>query len=196
LAIPAEEAPENSAPVFLVFCGVSALGKRLAAGDHSQFARLRNLAGDPRWRVREAVAIALQYAGDADLAVVLREMRQWCKGSWYEKRAAAAALAEPRLLTDTKSAEAVLSIMDLITDSMATSEARHSVGFKTLRKSMGYCWSVAITASPGQGKALFEKWITSRDRDVRWIVKQNLKKNRLIKLEPQWVKASMARVTN
>ena len=57
---------------YLVFCGVVGLGRLLAerqAGTVVQ--RLRSHAGDPRWRVREAVAMALQRLGDRDLPRLL-----------------------------------------------------------------------------------------------------------------------------
>jgi hypothetical protein len=193
LSVPMEKAPENSSGVFLVFCGVAALGKRVAAGDHSQLPRLRAYASDPRWRVREAVAIALQYFGDADVRGLLREMMRWVSGSWYEQRAAAAALCEPRLLQDKKIAERVLAILDCITDNLASKSDR-SEAFKTLRQSMGYCWSVAVVAYPQEGKPLMEKWIESPSQDVRWLMKQNLGKNRLQKMDPAWVARCRARL--
>ena len=86
---------ENTPEVFLLFCGIIGLGK-LAAGEPRLFDRLRRYASDSRWRIREAVATGLQLAGDQDMDLLLHEMQNWSKGNWYEKRAAAAALAEPR----------------------------------------------------------------------------------------------------
>jgi hypothetical protein len=37
------------------------------------------------------------------------------------------------------------------------------------------------------GKLLFEKWAKSTHPDIQWIVKENLKKNRLIKMDIEWV---------
>lgn len=192
LSIPAEEAPENSPGVFLVFCGVTALGKWAARGDHKQFARLQRFASDPRWRVREAVAIALQYVGDADMTPLLKEMREWSRGNWYEKRAAAAALAEPRLLRDPKVATEVLAILNTITSEIQTAADRQAEPFKVLRRSMGYCWSVAVAARPPAGKRLIEKWLKGRNPDVLWIMKENLKKARLTKMDSKWVRACLA----
>ena len=187
LAIPPEQAPENSADVFLVFCAVTALGRMVATGQPQYLAALRSFACDPRWRVREAVAIALQYVGDEDMAKLLATMKEWSAGNWYEKRAAAAALAEPRLLKDPAAARAVLSILDRITKDIASARGPGDESFKVLRQSMGYCWSVATAALPKDGKALMEKWMTSPDPDVRWIMKENLKKNRLTKMDASWV---------
>ena len=194
LSIPIAESPENSSQVFVVFCGVSALGKRVAGGDRTQLKRLRQYASDPRWRIREAVAIGLQYFGDVDVRYLVSEMGRWSKGSWYEKRAAAAALAEPRLLRGPDIAGEVLQILDQITVDIAAAGRETSEAFLTLRKSMGYCWSVAVAALPEVGKPLMEKWLRSKSPDVRWLMKQNLTKNRLIRMDAAWVRAGLARL--
>ena len=59
--------------------------------------------------------------------------------------------------------------------------------FNALRKSLGYCWSVAVVAHPTMGKPRMEQWIGSGDRDVRWVMKQNLGKKRLTRMDDQWV---------
>ncbi len=105
------KAKENTPDVFLVFCGVVGLGK-LAARHPNLFERLRSYASDPRWRIREAVATGLQLAGDQNMDQLLKEMKTWSRGSWYEKRAATAALAEPRLLDRPKHVKQVLRILD------------------------------------------------------------------------------------
>jgi hypothetical protein len=192
LSIPLKKAPENSAHIFLVFCGVSALGRLAATDERRQLARLRQYASDSRWRVREAVAIALQYFGDIKPEALLKEMRQWCEAGWYEKRAAAAALAEPRLLKRPEVAGEALRILDAITADVELTNESKSEAFKTLRKSMGYCWSVAVAALPQAGKPLLEKWLKSRNSDVRWIVRENLRKNRLVRMDPKWVERCLA----
>lgn len=181
------EAEENTPEVFLVFCGIIGLGK-LAANKPELFDELRPYAADTRWRVREAVATGLQLAGDQDMDRLLREMGRWSKGNWYEKRAAAAALAEPRLLRQPGQVQRVLHILDQITASMETAQDTKDESFKVLRQGMGYCWSVVIVALPGAGKPLFEKWLDSRNNDVCWLMKENLKKNRLVKMDAAWVK--------
>jgi hypothetical protein len=182
------EAEENTPEVFLVFCGVMGLGK-LAVNDPKLFDQLRRYASDRRWRIREAVATGLQLAGDQDIDLLLNEMQKWSKGSWYEKRAAAAGLAEPRLLKQSKYAERILQVLDEVTGSMENAKEPKDEAFKVLRQAMGYCWSVAVAALPEAGKPMMEKWLDSEDRDVSWVMKENLKKNRLIKMDVDWVKA-------
>jgi hypothetical protein len=182
------QAEENTPEVFLVFCGVIGLGK-LAARQPKLFDRLRGYASDPRWRIREAVATGLQLVGDQDMDRLLQEMQKWSKGNWYEKRAAAAALAEPRLLKQPKHVEQALQILNSITRSMEKAGGTKDESFKVLRQGMGYCWSVAVVALPEAGKPLMEKWISSPNSDIRWVMKENLKKNRLLKMDPDWVRA-------
>ena len=180
-------AEENTPEVFVFFCGVMGLGK-LAVGKTELFNRLREYASDPRWRIREAVATGLQLTGDQDMDLLLTEMKKWIKGNWYEKRAAAAALAEPRLLKQSKHSKQVLAILDRITASMEKDDNSRDASFKVLRQAMGYCWSVAVAAFPEAGKTLMEIWLVSGDKDIQWMMKENLKKNRLIKMDETWVK--------
>lgn len=187
-------APTNSPYEFLAFCGVVGLGRLLAEGDTGQFVVLRRLASDPRWRMREGVAMALQRLGDADMSLLLREMQVWSKGSPLEQRAAAAALCEPRLLNNPRQVRQVVKILDTITAGIKKFDDRQSDDFQALRRGMGYCWSVAVAASPGAGKRSMEKWFQSGDKDIRWIMRENLKKDRLARVDPQWVANSKARL--
>lgn len=182
------EAEENTPEVFLVFCGVVGCGK-LAASEPKLFDRLRPYASDRRWRVREAVATGLQLAGDQDMDLLLKEMGKWSQGNWYEKRAAAAALAEPRLLKQPKHVQQVLQHLNEITAFMEKADNAKDESFKVLRQGMGYCWSVVVAALPEAGKPTFEKWLSSQSKDIRWMMKENLKKNRLVKMDAEWVKA-------
>ncbi len=186
-------ADENTPEVFVVFCGVMGLGK-LAARQLELFNRLREYASDPRWRIREAVATGLQLAGDQDMDLLLKEMKTWTKGNWYEKRAAAAALAEPRLLQNPRHGKQVLQVLGKITKSMETDDKSKDEAYKVLRQGMGYCWSVAVAAFPEIGKPALEKWLTSEDKDIRWIMKENLQKNRLMKMDADWVEKSLKRL--
>lgn len=188
-----EDAPENTPQVFLVFCGVLGLGVRLAGGETAALARLRSFASDQRWRVREAAATALQLWGDSDLAGLVAAMQDWCGGGYYEQRAAVAALCEPRLLKDDHTTGALLDLLDRVTAGIENSRQRRADDFQALRKTLGYGWSVAVAASPAAGKPRLERWIASPDRDVRWVVRENFKKNRLLRLDPDWARACALR---
>jgi hypothetical protein len=186
-------ADENTPELFLVFCGVVGLG-RLTASQPDLFNRLREYASNPRWRIREAVPTGLQLTGDQDMDLLIREMKKWTTGNWYEKRAAAATLAEPRLLKLSKHAKQVLQVLDRITASMETTDKSKDESYKILRQGMGYCWSVAVAALPDAGKPLMEKWLRSEDKAIRWMMKENLKKNRLARMDAKWVEERMKKL--
>ena len=187
LAFDAARAPTNSPYEFLAFCGVVGLGRLVAEGQTQYLTNLRACASDPRWRIREGVAMALQRVGDRDMDLLLREMRRWSAGNLLEQRAAAAALCEPRLLHNRRQIEHVFGILDDITASIARVENRKSDTFIALRKGLGYCWSVAVAALPEVGKPKMERWLASKDRDIAWIMRENLKKNRLARMDASWV---------
>jgi hypothetical protein len=124
---------------------------------------------------------------------LIHEMQGWSSGSLLERRAAVAALCEPRLLTRESHARHTLDILDKITASIGDIENRRSDAFRALRKGLGYCWSVAVAAFPEAGKPLMEKWLTNTDQDVNWIMKQNLGKARLERMDCAWVERCLAR---
>lgn len=187
-------APTNTPQEFLAFCGVVGLGRLLAEGDRAQLAVLRTWANDPRWRLREAVAMALQRYGDQDFDGLLAAMQDWAGGTPLERRAVVAALCEPRLLSDPDRVERVQDLLDRVTASLGTVQDRRDENFKALRKALGYGWSVAVAAHPASGKPRTERWLNSPDPDVRWILRENLKKNRLLKMDPAWVEQARSMV--
>lgn len=187
LAYTSEQAPVNSPYEFLAFCGVVGLGRVIAENGGINANRelvevLCHCASDPRWRLREGVAMALQRIGEADMDGLLVEMGAWSRGTPLEQRAAAAALCEPRLLGQPEQVRQVLLILDRITASIADVQDRRSPDFLALRKGLGYCWSVAVAALPDEGKAYMERWLADPDKDIRWIMRENLKKKRLLRL--------------
>jgi hypothetical protein len=195
LTYTADEAPVNSPYEFLSFCGVVGLGRLLAEGDRKLFKILRRHASDPRWRMREGVAMALQRLGDVDPEALMAEMRVWAGGIFLEQRAAAAAVCEPRLLAHARHALAALQIVDQCTVSIQQADDRRNVDFLTLRQGLGYCWSVAVAALPEVGKPLMEKWLRSTDKDVQWMMRENLKKARLSRMDASWVKKWQCQVS-
>ena len=180
-------APTNDPHEFLAFCGVVGLGRLLAEGDEKILDSLRPFASDPRWRLREGVAMALQRLGKQDMRRLLNAMQTWRTGNWLEKRAAAAALAEPVLLHNEKEAVEALQVLDRITASMENSVEAKSEQFKVLQQGMGYCWSVVVAAAPQPGKRLMEKWLACPDRAIQKVMRENLKKNRLVRMDATWV---------
>jgi len=176
------ESLARSGDEFEAFCGVVGLGRAIAEGRSDLVAALRAHANDRRWRVREAVAMALQRWGDQDLPAMLAEAASWATGSRLEQRAAAAGTCEPRLLREPAVVRRVLALLDAITASVPGAPDRKSDEYRTLRQALGYCWSVAIAADPADGLPAFARWRHSPDPDVGWIVRENVRKARLQKV--------------
>ena len=194
LAVGPAEGPTKTPGGFLAFCGALGYGRLLAEGDRAALVEVRRAANDPRWRVREAAAMALQRWGAADMAALLTEVEQWVGGTRLEQRAAAAGLCEPGLLGDAATAEWVLAVLDTITATARGAADRCSAAFVALRKALGYCWSVAAMAAPARGRALMERWLADDDPDVRWIMRENLGKARLARMDAGWVERQRARL--
>ncbi len=190
---PPERAGTNDPQVFLVCCGAVGLGRLAGAGQQEHLAGLRRLANDARWRVRESAAMGLQRWGLRDMARLLAEMRAWAQGSRYEQRAGVAALCEPVLLKESENAAQVLEVLDEITASLVNAADRKNDDFSALRKALGYGWSVAVVAASEEGKRRMERWMESPDPDVGWVMRENLKKNRLMKMDAEWVKQHQSR---
>jgi len=198
-ALDADVAPTGTALEFLPVVGVAGIGRALVeAGDGTERANLLDAlavhAGDSRWRVREAVAMALQRYGATDMPAVVEAMRGWAGSpDRLRQRAAVAALCEPVLLKDASIAAAVVDVLDEITATVEGAPDRRSDPFRVLRQALGYGWSVAAVAAPGPGLAAMDRWLASADPDVRWVMRENLKKNRLAKLDPAWLASARAR---
>lgn len=163
----------------MALCGVVGLGSLVAEGRTEVLPDLRALAPDPRWRIREAAAIALQRWGRVDMGGLIAEMRRWSEGSHLEQRAAVAALCEPDLLRDRRGAGQVLVLLDRVTRSLSRARDRRDEGFRILRQALGYCWSVGVAAVPEDGLRRLDHWMASDDPDVRRVMRENLKKKRL-----------------
>ncbi|HBW35362.1 hypothetical protein [Desulfosporosinus sp. BICA1-9] len=188
LSFDAEKAPFGSVSEFLPICGVVGLGSLISQGNMKHLGLLRAFASDIRWRIREGVAIALQRFGESNMDVLLNEMIEWAKGSLLEKRAVVAALCEPKLLKQPKEILSVLQILDKITQDILNEGNRKDKDFKVLRKTLGYGWSVAVVPDPENGKKLMEKWFVNEDKDIRWMMKENLRKKRLIRMDLDWTR--------
>lgn len=168
------------------------LGELLANGIRVYLPDLRRQASDPRWRIREAVAMALQIIGKHDFYLMAFICKEWITGNLLEQRAAIAGICEPPLLIEPRHADMALDLLEQVTQLFSGVENRKIEDFQVLFKGLSYCWSVTIVAQPERGKKMFEKLSQSEDPDIIRIVKANLKKNRLIKMDPDWVGSVLA----
>jgi hypothetical protein len=194
--VTAEEAPVNDPREIIAFTGAVAVGSIGAArSDRSAdaFLRLREMSRDPRWRTREGVAMGLQRLLAADMAAGLAELGKWISGEdWLAMRAVAAGVAEPPLLIDQRAALGALDLHKRIIDRVLASGDRTSESFRTLRKGLGYSFSVVVGACPEDGFVYLEELAATSDKDVRWIVRENLKKKRLAGRFPREVERVLA----
>jgi hypothetical protein len=168
---------------YRTFCGVVGLGSH--AADDRVAHRLRGFSTDERWRVREAVATGLQRLGDVDLPALERIVLDWADDTDpLVQRAAAAAICEPRLLRTPEAAAVALEVCRRTTAALAArpGSERHLDGVRTLRRGLGYCWSVAVAADPVPGLVAFTALEEESDPDVVWIVRENSRKKRLLGL--------------
>ena len=177
---------DQSPETFPVLCGWIAIGK-FAGESPAIRARLRKAASDPRWRVREAVAMGLQTWGRLDFDSLYTELTGWAEGNPCEQRAAAAGLCEPDLLNTIEHASIVLVLLDRITAVHAERVQPKADGGDVLKKGLSYCWSVAVAANPDKGKRLMEKWMIHPSMEILRIMRENLSKKRLEKMDAAWV---------
>lgn len=180
----ADQAPRTDpTDIFLISVGLVALGRLLAGGDEAALPTLRRRANDPEWRIREAVAIGLQRLGDERLDRLAEIAADWAvNGTRLEARAAVAAVAEPRLLRDGRLIGPALSMLDAATGQVVHAADRRADDVRVLRQALGYAWSVVVAADAGRVWDAFQRWAPVDDPDIRWIVAENLKKNRLRRL--------------
>ena len=164
---------------FLATAGTAGLGRIALMEPETVMTWLRELASDSRWRVREGVAMALQRLGKESMPKLLAEMEVWAQDDAFVQRAAVAGLCEPALLKTNEDAVEVLTLLDHITQSLAATKDRRNEGFRVLRQALGYGWSVAAAAAPQNAKPYLEKWLSSVDRDVAWVMRSNLGKARM-----------------
>lgn len=181
------QAVEGNTPAeFVALCGAVAYGACAAAYPEWQpdaNVILSRLAGSSSWRVREGVAMAYQHLLVAAPENTLTYLLALAKGGDYlQQRACAAALAEPRLQTE-QVREAALEIQGIVMRRFhaipATERRREDV--RVLRQGLGYTLSVVVAVQPEPGFALLRECASWGDPDVNWILRENLKKKRLLK---------------
>jgi HEAT repeat protein len=204
--IGAEEAPTGDPREFLPVCAVIALGVLFnthacsypctgpcdcplwpVQSEHL-VETIHKAAGDPRWRLREATAMALQHLGEGNPEELRSILDGWLEdSSLTDRRAVLAALAHPPLLKDEKIARYALKTAERILKDAAAvpSERRKGEEFRILSKGLSYALSVFTVYLPDEGFALLERLVSSPDRDIRRVLRANLEKKRLQTADPE-----------
>ena len=187
LAYTPQVAPTNDPHEFLAFCGVVGLGRLLAEGDEKILDQLRPFASDPRWRLREGVAMALQRLGKVT-----------CAACWLPCRPGARATgsrnAPPRLPWPNRCYCTMKKMPWRPCKFWTGSPPPWKIPAKPKTNSSRFCSRGWVTAGAWwwrlrqqQGKRLMEKWLACPDRAIRRIMQENLKKNRLVRMDAAWV---------
>ena len=191
--ITAEQAPTNDPKEFIPFCGADGIG---AIGSVSpQYFKqalliMKMQANDSRWRMREGVCFGLQRLMAGHGMAVIEQFEEWLdNATLLELRAIAGSVADPPLLKDNKLANAALALHKEIFKKVLIIADRKSENFRILRKALGFTLSVVVSAIPEPGFNFMHQLANSKDADIRWILKENLKKNRLIKNFPEQVES-------
>jgi hypothetical protein len=186
-----EEAPVNNPKEFLPFCGVRGIAALSSACPQfldAVLGKLKALAEDKRWRIREAVAQSIQKLLARVRPKTLRALQSWIgTDNWLIMRAVAAGVAEPTLLRQLQIKKASYELHQKILSAILAQEECSTDDFKVLRKTLGYSLSVIVESDPVRGFSYMHELAKSRDRNIRWILNENLKKNRLIKNFPEEV---------
>ena len=164
---------------FLATCGAIGVGRLIADGRGHLWPVLRATAEDPRWRVREGVAMGLQRIGRVDPAGLLDEIEPWIDGSPLLRRAAVAGISEPDLLGDRDTVRRAARLVERITHTLLAESDRRASEVRTLRQALGYCWSVVVAADPPYGMPMFARLEALDDSDARWIAHENRRKRRM-----------------
>lgn len=179
----------NSPEEFVVMCGI--VGYCIQNQNNIPLKELlqtiRKYASHSSWRIREAVAIGIQEIAANRILEVITNLKEWINGNAYEKRAVIATLCELKLLTAKDIIIKVLEILLQVTIGFNEIKGKLSDSEISLRKTLGYGWSVAIVSLPDEGKEKFEKIAKIDNKHIQWIVKENLKKHRLMVMDKIWV---------
>jgi hypothetical protein len=187
--ITEDQAGVNDPASFPVFCAAICLGKIYMNNKDKELIRiLKELANDNRWRMREAVAFGFQIIGENDFNELESIITDWIdQSNNFEKRTILVSLAHPKFLNPER-ANLCFKITDLVLQKMDTEK-----NFEVLKKGLEFTISVFVAANPESGFNFIDKW-TGKDNLIDKILKQNLKKNRLVIKYAQEVKILMDKI--
>jgi hypothetical protein len=176
---------------FLPFCGILGLGRigkidTTKEPDVLEF--LKSSAQDGRWRIREAVAMAIQDLMDVRPEAIIEKLQAWIhEDSYLIHRAVAAGLAEPRFMRNREITRVALDMHKAILERVTREPAIRDTDYKVLVKGLCYTLSVIITGIEHEGFAYLEALIATDHPIIKKIVRENLKKKRLTRLNAKKV---------
>ena len=104
-------------------------------------------------------------------------------------RAIVAGVAEPAILKNKEVAREAFQLNQKVVQKLKEIKDRKTESFRVLRKALAYTLSVVIVSLPKEGFEFLNRLVKIDDPDIKWIIRENLKKNRLIKNFPTEVNA-------
>ena len=127
---------------------------------------------------------------------VINRFGSWVtEGAWLAMRAVAAGVAEPRLMKVKGLPEQGLLLHKKIISQVMKRGEGTGEEFRALRKTLGYSLSVIICGVPRAGFDYLRELAESEwDAEILWIVRENLKKDRLRRGFPAEVRSVGAAV--
>jgi hypothetical protein len=188
-ALIAENPPHKNftgSEEFLPFCGVLGLG-RIGRTDPVResdvLIYVKSAALDERWRIREAAAMAIQDLMDVRPEATIAILQGWIQEDNYLlHRAVAAGVAEPRFMKNQEIARDALDLHKVILENVAHEPDRRDPDYMVLVKGLCYTLSVVITGIEQEGFTYLEDLLATNHPILQKIVRENLKKKRLIRL--------------
>jgi hypothetical protein len=191
-AVGPDQAPTGDPGEFLAFSGTLAAAGFAADSAHRPdlWQMVRRAAEDPRWRLREAAAQAIQRALALDRPGTLAVLGEWAAGGgWLLLRAVAAGVADPPLLADPVLAAAALRLHEVVCGRFTAATNPRDPDFRVLRQGLGFTLSVVVAAAPEPGFTLLRRLAALAESDLAWVLRSNLSKARLARSHPEEVEA-------
>jgi hypothetical protein len=147
---------------------------------------MRSATQDKRWRIREAVAMAIQDLIDIRPEATIATLQSWVQEDNYLlHRAVAAGIAEPRFMKNREIARIALELHKAILENVAHKSDKRDPGYNVLVKGLCYTLSVVIVGIEQEGFSYLENLIAINHPIINKIVRENLKKKRLLLLNAE-----------
>ena len=182
--LDADHAPGATPLEFLPMCGVAAIGARAADDPKARdqlLAILHECADDLRFRVREAVPIALARVGATAGDALVPALEEWTNG-FFHAAAVLRALADPAFVTKLGKLEPVVARLDeafALAESAPRSTQRYP-GYKALLDAL----AIAPAVLAGRfGVPIFDqlvRWSSVKEPALRDAIEKNLGGSRLV----------------
>jgi hypothetical protein len=184
----ADAAPGATELEFLPLCGVYAAGFRAAHDPHADemFALLHDAAEDLRFRVRDAVVVALSKVGAIRGDALVAEVEPWMDG-FFHAAAVLRALVSQSWLTkvdDGEAASALLGTAFRTLDGAARSASRYP-GFKALVEAFRAAPELLALRFGAPVFAVLESFASCKDPHLRDLVVESIAPAKLASRFPE-----------